>query len=128
MENTTFVKTDAGRIEKGFPQEKNDCTVRAFSLAKDMPYHEVHKLFALAGRKDGDGMFQAQMVPLLERNGFKITFERMTLGRFLKANPKGNFFVVKRGHAFAVKNGIVFDMFPIGPRTKVIFFAKVLEK
>ena len=32
---------------------------------------------------------------------------RMTVGKFVKDNPKGTFFILVRGHAFTIKNGSV---------------------
>ena len=32
---------------------------------------------------------------------------RMTVGKFVKENPEGTFFVIVSGHAFTVKNGVV---------------------
>ena len=33
--------------------------------------------------------------------------DRMTVGKFVKDNPKGTFFMLVRGHAFTIKNGSV---------------------
>ena len=32
---------------------------------------------------------------------------QMTVGKFVKKNPKGTFFVLVRGHAFTIKDGVV---------------------
>ena len=32
---------------------------------------------------------------------------RMTVGKFVKENPEGTFFVIVSGHAFTIKNGVV---------------------
>lgn len=36
-----------------------------------------------------------------------VVQRNMTVGTFIKKNPKGTFLVVVRGHAFTIKNGVV---------------------
>lgn len=130
MKNQSFIQTDAGRIETGFQTENNDCIVRAFAVARDIPYHVAHSIFEAAGRRRGHGLRWDQIAPVLLEQGFEVSGRMwsLSLSQFLRNNRTGSFFLIKRGHAFAVKNGVVFDMFPIGGNTKVVFFAKALEK
>jgi hypothetical protein len=36
-----------------------------------------------------------------------IKKRQMTVGRFVKNNPEGTFFIIVRGHAFTIKDGVV---------------------
>jgi hypothetical protein len=36
-----------------------------------------------------------------------IVKREMTVGKFVKENPTGSFFVIVKGHAFTIKNGVV---------------------
>lgn len=38
---------------------------------------------------------------------YKVIKRQMTVGRFVKNNPEGTFFIIVRGHAFTIKNGVV---------------------
>jgi hypothetical protein len=46
----------------------------------------------------------------------------MTVGTFIKNNPTGTFFILVRGHAFTIKNGVV-----IGNTEDAIKKRKVVE-
>jgi hydrogenase maturation factor len=97
-------------------QESNDCTVRATSLAINKPYTEVHKVFAEHGRRTGKGVTLATLIGVLldiTKNNMQIvasyTVKRQTLASFLKTHTKGRYVVVRRGHAFAVIDGVAHD-------------------
>jgi hypothetical protein len=99
-----------------YSDEQNDCTVRATCLALDKPYKEVHKVFASNGRRWGKGV---NLVTLERTLKVLIGTEpvthkhwlhgRMTLKSFVAKHPVGKWVVVKRGHAFAVVDGVVMD-------------------
>ena len=42
----------------------------------------------------------------------------MTVGTFVKQNPKGTFFVIVKGHAFTIKDGVVIGNFEDAIKTK----------
>jgi hypothetical protein len=97
-------------------QESNDCTVRATSLAINKPYQDVHGVFAKHGRRDGKGVTLATLIAVLidlTKNNLKIVashaIRRETLASFIKTHPKGKYLVIKRGHAFAVIDGVAHD-------------------
>lgn len=97
-------------------QESNDCTVRATSLAINKPYQDVHKVFAEHGRRNGKGVTLATLIGVLldiTKNNMQIvasyTVKRQTLASFLKTHTKGRYVVVRRGHAFAVIDGVAHD-------------------
>lgn len=97
--------------------ETNDCVVRALSLAFNRAYPEVHDMCATAGRKPRRGMMRAQTdkaIQMLTGNK-QAKLERYTRGNrctlktFARDNPKGNFLVIKRGHAVALIDGVYHD-------------------
>jgi hypothetical protein len=116
--------------------ESNDCTVRAAAVALDMPYYKVHEAFSKAGRKPGrgvcldvvDSVLKALKGDKIRTTGFEWFREhRMTLSALIRKHPKGRFVVVKRGHAFALIDGVAHDMGPVGGRTKVWQYWEVLS-
>ena len=42
----------------------------------------------------------------------------MTVGTFVKQNPKGTFFVLVKGHAFTIKDGVVVGNFEDSQKLK----------
>jgi hypothetical protein len=45
---------------------------------------------------------------------------QMTVGTFVKKNPKGTFFVLVKGHAFTIKDGVVIGNYEDAVKTKKI--------
>ena len=106
--------------------EKRDCTVRACSLAFNIPYENAWIELMLAGRKTTKGMWGFEKY--LQSKGLSIrTYNpRITLENWVVANPIGTFIVHKRGHAIAVINGIIHDSFQASPRVFVDYAVKIL--
>lgn len=109
--------------------EKNDCIVRALANALDKPYHEAWESLAAMGRRSyhktplhicfaavlGWGMGLASSV---RRRG-------VSHARFLATHPKGRFVVMSATHAWAIKDGVVFDSWCPGPRKRILWIAYV---
>lgn len=112
---------DAGRIGDGFPSEKLDCAVRAYAIAYEIPYSEAHALFEKAGRKRGHRTSWA----IYDGLGIKFNYYGFSLKHFIIDHPKGSFYVCKNGHAFVVKNGVVFDDRKISGRVIIKRFFEV---
>src|ERR1035437_6211253 len=104
--------TDAGRVAEGYSDEKRDCAVRALAVAADIPYYQAHDIFKSGGRRYRCGSYNTR--PTLAKIGIEGASCRMSLASFIYMNPKGSFYIIKRGHAFAVKDGIVFDNRQLG--------------
>jgi hypothetical protein len=113
--------SDAGRKE-AFPNEHNDCTVRAYAIAFDIPYYQAHKELADFGRKNGRGIV---LHKFLASKGITVTAHKGTVKRFLKEHLEGVFIVRIRHHVFAVKTGKVFDTVFDYERARVTWFLKV---
>jgi hypothetical protein len=113
--------------------ETNDCVVRAFAAAYNVSYDFAHKKVAeLFGRKNGQGTYCFSLVMRqMEMGGVRInrkkvqtmrkdvnlaywikvkgvnTLRNMTTAKFLEDYSKGTYIVTVKGHAFAIKDGVV---------------------
>lgn len=112
--------------------ESNDCAVRALSLAFNKPYTEVHELCAKIGRVKGRGMRSSQIelaIQELSNNGIAKLAKpsrKQTFTTFARDNKRGNYLIIKRGHAVAMIDGVYHDAGSIGePRAIVRSFYKV---
>jgi hypothetical protein len=100
--------------------ETNDCVVRALSLAFNWPYSDVHTICAAVGRKPRRGMYRHQtdaaIAKITGNPDAKGVYVRRSIGpyptfaQFARENPKGRFFVIKRGHAVALIDGVYHDI------------------
>ena len=48
----------------------------------------------------------------------EMVIRQMTVGTFIKKNPKGTFFVLVKGHAFTIKDGVVIGNYEDAVKTK----------
>lgn len=123
------ISSDSGRAAAGFGFEKNDCTVRAAVVRFTMPYQKAHDILAQFGRRNGRGLLLSKIKTFLEEMGLEVFTPYLnraampTVARFIKDNPKGRFYVLIRGHAFGVNNGVIIDNAPARSRAKVLMYA-----
>jgi hypothetical protein len=113
--------------------ERNDCVVRTMATCFRIPYVTAHAIAASLGRKPGHGMgadvwvtrwMQCEVrngnalpahsyvdanVAITPMTGQVLIREGMTLGKFMRTNPKGTFFVWVRSHVMCVRDGVVLD-------------------
>jgi hypothetical protein len=113
-------------------KESNDCTVRATSLAMNLPYLDVHKKFEFAGRQPRRGVSMTTMnraLCLITKSSKVMVrvLDEPTFAQFARANPKGRFIVVKRGHAVALIDGVWHDAHIkcAGARSRVRYYYEV---
>lgn len=99
--------------------EKNDCVVRAISLATNIDYSIIHALCAKKGRKPKKGFHPTSAFGLSRKKkiciykGVRISYRTVgkhqpTIPTFIKNNPSGRFVCVKTRHAFAIIDGGVY--------------------
>jgi len=114
-----------------FPHESNDCSVRALANCLQIPYATAHKMLAKhTNRQTGRGPDLVSLHKLLKGLGFSCTALGTTYtARHLKLKdctvkhlPKGatlgsivptirgNAYLIVRGHALAVRDGVAYDM------------------
>ena len=121
-------------IEAGKIGDRNDCAVRAISLACDVPYAEVHALLKKLGRKEGKGTpliaseraimelgFRIRKWPFAEHRGMIATYPsphnrlHSITTHHLRRFPQAwagchpNMIWITARHMLAVKDGVVRD-------------------
>ena len=110
------------------PTERNDCVVRALTIALNRSYDEMHAICGAAGRKPRKGMYVYQIEQALQKKfTWVMRHERVTFAQFARINPKGRFVVIKRGHAVALIDGVWYDSSPeiCGARSRVTSFCRI---
>lgn len=92
-----------------FPRERNDCVVRAFSVALRRPYAELHDACSAAGRGYGRKTCDVTVWRVAYKYFLLPWDTRGTVAQFIRANPSGRFYLHRRGHAFCIIDGVVHD-------------------
>lgn len=115
-----FRYDDAGRSTSKRPKQKNDCTVRALALARNLPYDEAYDLIAAAGRKCSRGFRLSDWLikqPWATKMPFQATRgqRRMNPSSFTKQFTTGTYICKVAKHVFVVKDGVVHDTFESTP-------------
>jgi len=119
---------------RDLPTERNDCAVRAVSLALNVPYQRAHEALERRGRKFGRSTCVALISgALTDLRGMLVELtptprrERPTFAQFARENPKGRWVIIRSGHAVALIDGVYHDSDPslCGARCRVRMFAKV---
>lgn len=97
---------------EGFENEKRDCSVRALSIAADLPYLVVHLAFKQAGRKDGHGTPRKLFKKVIKILNLKAVQVKRTgsVKSFINKFPTGRYYCSVRNHAFSVINGEKYDI------------------
>lgn len=123
MKITKSISTDNAKF-RGlfFAGERNDCTVRALASAGEMRYSDAWSICKDFGRKTGRGMSVNEIRKMLKFNFIGVKYnaiqkryvdgkrETTTLAKLLK-DPRfqtGAHYVIVTGHAFAIKDGVVY--------------------
>lgn len=124
----------AARVKASLKRgERNDCSVKAVSIAARVPYNVAHDALAFFGRQNGRGVYMATALEAVKKLG--CTFEtdkqprqsngsRWTAKTIGLGYPRGYFIVEFRGHVAAMINGVVQD-WTDGRRHQVICVYRV---
>jgi hypothetical protein len=112
-----YLRTDSGRRAAGFPDERNDCVVRAIAGGLDVPYAEAHALCKDEfSRRDKCGTRNFEFFKWMNSITKNIINDvvhgkckSITVEKFVAENPKGTFICRYSGHAFAVRDGVMLD-------------------
>lgn len=116
----TWICTDGGRASSTRPKQKNDCTVRALAIARNLPYDDAYDVLKDAGRKCGRGFDFVKWIDA-QPWATKISFpavkgqRRMTPAQFCQDFPRGIFILRVTKHVLVVKEGVVYDAFENRP-------------
>lgn len=108
------VITDAGRSASLTPKEKLDCTVRAYAIARGIPYDQAHKIMKLAGRKSRCRFKFKEFIntqPIAEWISFPAVKgqPRMKIAKFCELHPSGIYIISAAKHVYTVIDGVVHD-------------------
>lgn len=132
MEWIANTEYDSVRRQLG---EINDCTVTAWAKVFDCPYSKAHFYMKRFGRHHRKGMTRKQIKNAFDsvkkakiKEGPYSASNRICVSHFCKNHPKGRYYVLVRGHAFAIIDGVVYDYYD-GPRRQITYAVRVyLEK
>lgn len=98
----------------GYTHEHNDCTVRALSVAANIPYEQCHEAFKHYGRKDKHGLTNIKKIfpKVCHRLGLKSrqVARSGTINKLVKKYPTGRIYCTMRGHAFCIVDGVPHDV------------------
>ena len=70
----------------------------------------------IVGERKNDYMLKSLDYPVKVKG--EMVTRKMTVGTFVKKNPKGTFFVLVKGHAFTIKDGVVVGNFEDSQKLK----------
>lgn len=123
----------------GYDWENRDCVIRAYAVLTGKSYETIHKLAAKHGRKEKQGTSDRtirlmanelglELVPygwkVIARRG-KYTLDYPTLAQHLRDKPSVDCLIVRKGHAFAIKDGIVRDWATgTGARSRIQYYIR----
>ena len=132
MNNKPEVISSTSVLDKtGFEWENNDCVVRAMAIAADTDYATAHqwvKEYLIRLDREGTSLTAYRLSNLIQA-GTKVNNKQITpvpsselinpdythkqvkytVGTFSQKHNKGTYFVIVRGHALAIKDGVVYD-------------------
>jgi hypothetical protein len=102
-------------VLEGYKVERKNCTVVALSVSANIPYQQCLEISKQAGRKTAKGFSSQKLVSFFNENSeakfIPVKLRKpLTVQKFCKKYSKGSFYARKRGHAFAIIDGDVFDM------------------
>lgn len=116
-------------------KENNDCVVRAFMMALDLPYDKAHKFvadkFKRVNRKGTYTQMYMENILGRQKNGYKMNLmgyhpkyafgkrkklvnpkykkeTGYTVKSFMEQHPVGRYFIIVKGHALALVDGVLY--------------------
>lgn len=104
---------------------KRNCTVRALATSANLPYEEAYQIAKEAGRKDNTGFKSAKLLKYYNKKVGSTAFRKVkrsaiTVQKFCRVFPLGSYYVRKKGHAYAIVNGVVYDTQSPKPRERIL--------
>ena len=118
MINYVFMDADSPSYER------NDCTVRTLAITTKTPYLRAFAILSNAGRKRNRGFYIQKFLKTNKRvcgHFFKkLSFRNpITVNKFVQRYPTGTYYVLIRGHVFAIMNGTVYDTIEPKPGQRI---------
>ena len=117
---------------EGHNKHKKNCTVLALAYSVNISYQEAFELAKQAGRKDNKGFHSKKLIAYANKTlkgsrFYKIKRSPITVQKFCKKYPHGSYYVRKRGHAYAIVDGVVYDKLQPKPRERILEAWKRVE-
>jgi len=112
-------------------KDNNNCTICALSTSAGIPYNEAFEIGKAAGRKTGRGFHTEKLALTAKKHGIslrKMKHKPITIQKFLERYPTGRYLVRRRGHAFAIIDGIIYDHLTNTPLQRITDSWKVESK
>jgi hypothetical protein len=107
-----IVESDGGLQKTGI-QDTRNCTIRALSICANISYKQADEIGTLAGRIRNKGFYSERLIKEATKYGItskrKVFIPKISVKKFIQNYPTGRFFCVRRGHAFSIINGTIYD-------------------
>lgn len=121
-------------IEDVDNDDNNYCTVIALAVVTGASFRDCQKYLGKFGRKKREGLTIHNLENALSRST-KFHFKKgdysfsnkATLNQFINKHPKGKYYIVSLGHAYAVMDGVIYD-YKESKRRQVISAWRVYTK
>lgn len=111
--------------------EENDCSVIAIMAVTGCTYKQAWEALHEVGRTKGRGATPLQIGLALKSLGWAamgfVPMNKVTLAKLIKTRPKGRFIAYTMNHAVAVKDGAVYNTYPIHGKTLIVGFFDIKE-
>ena len=110
--------SDGGRASSQ-PQERLDCVVRGIAIAAGIEYAMAHAMLKVAGRKDRCRTKHPALAKIMTdmlANGINGMVVKpagdcgITVKRYVEEHSTGRYLLGRRGHIFAVIDGVIHDL------------------
>jgi hypothetical protein len=112
MQELKVLKTDGGHKLSGI-KDRSNCTVRTLANVAGIEFELADEIATKAGRKRNQGAWPKEIIAVAKKhyglNFRKLKFNRYTVNKFIRKYPKGRYWVSRRGHSFAIIDGVVYD-------------------
>jgi hypothetical protein len=119
MDELKVIKADGGHKLSGIKDSSN-CTVRTLAIVANIEFEHADEIATKAGRKRNQGHWPKKIITVAKKDfGMKfqkLKFKRYTVNKFIKKYPEGRYWVSRRGHSFAIIDGVVYDITLNKPR------------
>jgi hypothetical protein len=109
-------KSDHIQTYKASTGDANYCVLAALHFVTGQPMEICNKFFMRHGRRYRKGMLTKEVEEALSKSKHyyfkKGTYDRnnkITINQFVKKHPVGKYYLIVRGHALAVIDGVVYD-------------------
>lgn len=90
----------------------DDCVIRSISVAEGASWEDTYEKLSILARKKGLLFSSVPFVEdYLDSKYDRVCYKNMTVGEFVRKNPKGIFLVTMNGHITCCYYGTIVDTF-----------------